>query len=785
MLQILNAEDDHPVEFASVIHEKSDFLEHSNAKGFLDISALKDQDSIIIHRIGYENQMYSYAQLADSSFKISIKAEKLQMEEIVISGNKWKENSLELSQRVTSIESRKVELMNPQTTADLVGLSGEVFIQKSQQGGGSPMIRGFAANRVLISYDGVRMNNAIFRSGNVQNIIGIDPNMLEYTEVIFGPGSSIYGSDAIGGVMNFSSKEPVFQEDTNRYTDANAFYRYSSANSEGTAHLDFRLGGEKIAGVTGITFSRFGDLKMGSNGPDAYLRNQYVQVGFTRDTVLNNDDPQLQVNSNYTQLNLMQKLAYKVNDDLEFEYMFSRASTTDIPRYDRLIQRNNGNFRFAQWEYGPQIWNLHKLSTHLSKSTSIYDDARISLSYQNFQESRKVRAFNAASGIENKEVVDAFSANIDFRKYMNSRDVIYYGFEGIQNRIGSSVSTINTARNDSSNNIELSTRYPDGSRWSSYAGYLSLKKYVNDKLNLQASLRYNVIAVNSTFDSSNFLVPVSDFNISTSALTGAAGLVYELDEKTFISLNAGTAFRAPNIDDVSKVFDSEPGAVVIPNPDLTHEYAYSLDLGIRKNIEDVIMLRANAFYTILENAMVRRDFLFNGQDSINYQGELSRVQAIQNATEARVYGFQVLLRSKFGSNFSSDLRYNYQDGEEEMADGSTSALRHAAPDFASANLQYKKGRISLLTEVIYNGEIAFNDLAVNERNKPHLYAGDALGRPYSPSWYIWNFRSSLKLRDHIQLFFGIENITDQRYRPYSSGIAGAGRNYVLTVKLSY
>ena len=89
-------------------------------------------------------------------------------------------------------------------------MTGAVFIQKSQLGGGSPMIRGFSTNRILIVVDGVRMNNAIYRSGNLQNIISIDALATEEAEVIFGPGSIIYGSDDIGGVMDFHSLTPRY-----------------------------------------------------------------------------------------------------------------------------------------------------------------------------------------------------------------------------------------------------------------------------------------------------------------------------------------------------------------------------------------------------------------------------------------------------------------------------------------------------------------------------------------------------------------------------------------------
>lgn len=87
---------------------------------------------------------------------------KTYLDEVVISVNRWEQNQREISTRVTKITPSVIQLQNPQTSADLLGLSNQVFIQKSQLGGGSPMIRGFATNRVLLVVDGVRMNNAIF-----------------------------------------------------------------------------------------------------------------------------------------------------------------------------------------------------------------------------------------------------------------------------------------------------------------------------------------------------------------------------------------------------------------------------------------------------------------------------------------------------------------------------------------------------------------------------------------------------------------------------------------------
>jgi len=79
----------------------------------------------------------------------------------------------------------------------------------------------------------------------------------------------------------------------------------------------------------------------------------------------------------------------------------------------------------------------------------------------------------------------------------------------------------------------------------------------------------------------------------------------------------------------------------------------------------------------------------------------------------------------------------------------------------------------------YNGEIAFEDLAPSERNKEFLYAIDENGNPFSPSWYTLNFRSQYSISNALKASLSLENITNQRYRTYSSGISAPGTNLIL------
>lgn len=771
-----------PLELVTLYSKTPEATAITDAKGHADITAFKGADSIKVRLIGYEDCIASYDSLNQFGFSIYLEEADLSLNTVVVSATKWEQQKRNVPNKITSIKPKEVVIQMPQTAADMLGTTGEVYIQKSQMGGGSPMIRGFAANRVLITVDGVRMNNAIFRSGNLQNVISLDPLATEEAEVIFGPGSVIYGSDAIGGVMDFHTISPKLSLTDKTLIKGSAALRMASANFEKTGHFDINIGGKKFAWVTSATYTDFDDLRMGSIGPDEYLRPEYVTQINGQDTVVPNPDSLLQVPTGYSQVNVMQKLRFSPNEKWNFVYSFHYSTTTDYPRYDRLIEYRNGTLRDGDWYYGPQEWMMNSLSIENKADCKMYDNARLLIAYQNFEESRHNRGFGKSVLDHRTENVDVISANLDFSKTSNEKHHVFYGLEALLNNIGSVAEgeNVNTGETEA-----ISTRYPDGSTWNSFAAYASYRYLAGKKVTVQLGVRYNYVMTQATFDTSFFPFPFTDASLNTGALTGSAGIVYRPSPTWQINLNASTGFRAPNMDDIGKVFDSEPGSVVVPNPDLESEYAYNGELGIVKTIANRVKVDVTGFYTILQNAMVRRNYQLNGQDSIVYDGELSQVQAIQNAASATVYGVQAGLEIKLPAGFGIASRFSYQKGEEELEDGTISPLRHAAPWFGITHVTYKRERLLLDFYGVYNGEIAFEDLAVEEQGKPHLYAIDENGNPHSPGWYTLNFKVSYHVTDYLQLVAGVENILDHRYRPYSSGIVAAGRNILGTVRMTF
>jgi len=781
-ITIKDKETSRAIELVSIHSENPFATALTNARGQADFSAFKNSDSISFHIVGYELLILSYEQAEGLGFEIFMKPKEYSLDEIVIAATRWQQEKRDVPNKITSIKPESIFFQNPQTAADLLSFSNEVFVQKSQLGGGSPMIRGFATNRVLIAVDGVRMNNAIFRSGNLQNVISLDPFSIKNAEIVFGPGSVIYGSDAIGGVMSFYTLGPVFSSSDKSLIDGSVISRWSSANTEKTAHADFTVGLKRWSFITSLTFSDFGDLRMGKHGPDEYLRNEYASTINGIDTMLVNSDPLIQKPTGYNQKNLLQKISFKPSETWDIDYGLYYSTTSDYSRYDRHLRFRNGKQRSAEWYYGPQKWLMNTISISAVKPTALYDKVRLILAWQKFEESRHDRDFGDVIKHIRVEKVNAYSANLDLDKRIDNKHTLFYGLEILLNKVNSSGTEKNVANGTITDGP---SRYPDGSVWNSYAAYVSYTVRWAPYLTLQTGLRYNQIHLYSEFNKAFYPFPFSEAKINTGALTGSAGIAWTPHGTWQINANFSSGFRSPNIDDVGKIFDSEPGAVVVPNPDLKPEYAWNFEIGVVKILANYLKVDISGYYTILDNAMVRRNFVLNGLDSIIYDGQLSRVQAIQNAAGANVYGVQAGLEVTLPAGISITSNFNYQNGEEELDDGSKAPLRHAAPWFGSTHIIWKWSRIKTDLYLIYNGEVSNDQLAPEEQGKTYIYAMDANGNPYSPGWYTLNLKIMWQIKRHLSFNAGIENLTSQRYRPYSSGIAGPGRNYIISVRANF
>lgn len=693
------------------------------------------------------------------------------LEEVVISANKFELKKKESPNQIELITAKQIAFQNSPNTANLLEQTGNVFVQKSQAGGGSPVLRGFEASRVLIVMDGVRMNNAIYRAGHLQNVLRIDQSMLERAEVVFGPSSVMYGSDALGGVVHFRSKNPEFGVKSFR-----SYLRHSTAIGEKTGHLDFNIGRKRLAFLTSFTFSDFGDVIQGSKRlaayPDFGKRLFYVERQGNADVSIKNNDVNKQVGSAYSQYDFLQKISFQQTDNIKHTLNFQFSNSSNVPRYDRLTEFRNGLPRFAEWYYGPEKRLMFAYHLEL-KNTLIYDRATVSLAFQDIEESRVSRNFNNVNRKSQFEKVNLFSLNADFQKVIKSQ-TLTYGLEVVGNDVKSKAHFTNINTNEER---KADTRYPDGKNtMNTWAIYVADQLKVSDALIVHGGLRYAFTDLSAEFTEKAFFpFPYSEIQQKNSSLTGNLGIVYTPFAKTKFGLLGSSGFRSPNIDDLAKVFDSVPGSLIVPNPDIRPEYSYNGELSLNQQIGKKIRFEGVYFVTSMRNAIVIDDFSLNGERLVMYNGQSSKVLAAQNKAKALIHGWNLNLKADLSKEvvFSSSL--NYTKGS--IKDAANTPMDHIPPMFGRTAIKYQKKAIQVEVFSIYNGWKKLANYSPSGEDNLIYATKDGM-----PSWWTLNLRSDYQANKNISLQFACENIFDKNYRNFASGISSPGRNFVITVR---
>jgi len=777
-------ENNKPVIGASIFSNLSNY-ETTDKNGNVSLDKFSRSDTLTIKQYGFKEEKLPKSKLKNT---LILLYDNELLDEVVISASKFSQKFREVPKKVTQINRSMIEFTNPMTSADLLERGGYVYIQKSQLGGGSPMIRGLSTNRLVLSVDGVRLNNAIFRSGNIHNVISISPMNIENTEVIMGSASVLYGSDAIGGVMNFYTKKAKLSNDSNPNIQININSRYSSASNEKMYHIDFNYGLEKIAFLSSFSKSDFDDLTMGIHGPSDYLRPNYVTQNSAGDDVLvTNSKPRVQRNTGYSQTNFMQKILYEPNEDLSIDIGIHFSKTGNIPRYDRLIRTNeNEGLYYSEWYYGPQEWLLiNSQLTYIPKETKFYDELKFGSSFQRFSESRNSRRFSDSFLKSREEELDIFSLNLDFFKKISENSNITYGLDLIENKIGSFAKSINIS---DLSETPISTRYPDNSSLNSLGLYVNYKTKIIEDVFFQSGVRYSSTVLKSDLSQNNsyYDFMYENTTLENGAFVGGIGLSWVRNIYNNWKFNINTAFRSPNIDDLAKVFDSEPGSVVVPNPDLKPERSFGLEFGGYFRTKNNIELDFSSYVIYLYNSFIRDDFtLSNGVSEIIYDGELSQIQALQNSSKSFIYGIEFGINMFLNKNFRMKSQHNLIAGYELDDLPFGMPVRHIPPNYGNFHLIYNNGDFTIDTYLNYNSKISFNNLAESERAKPYMYALDENGNPYSPSWMTFNVRSKYSFSKMLNINFTVENITNKLYRPYSSGISAPGINFIFSFSYAY
>lgn len=751
----------------------------TNEKGIASISNFTEKDSLFFQHPSFIRHSMSYKK-AIKSYYIKLDEKLIIMSEFVISASKYKETQRDIAHMVDVISPRKLELLSSQTSAEILRSTGNIFVQKSQGGGGSPVLRGFEANKILLVVDGVRMNNAIYRSGHLQNSITIDESILEKVEIVYGPNAIMYGSDALGGVIHYITKDPELAKDTSKMNiHASAYAQISSANRAWKSHIDFNLGSKKFGSLTSITNGDYGDIRMGE------LRNpflndygkcfNYIEQINGIDSIIENPNTNLQKNTDYKQIDILQKFRYRPSSKLNFILNLQYSTSSDIPRYGMLNDTvDNGNLKYAVWNYGPQNRLLVSVKSVIKTDHLLFNTINAIIAYQNIKESRIYRKYRSTLETTQTEKVYVWTGNFDLIKTLNNKNKIIYGLEVNINEVISQAYNTDISSGQKTNVL---SRYPDDSNYTSaYSVYAAYKSKLGEKFITSLGARYSYSKLKSNYsDSVVFIIPYKSLDIKNSSFTGSLGLIYLHSKTSKINLLLSTGYRIPNLDDLAKI-RIKGNQITLPNPNVEPEYSYNAEIGLSKTFPGSIQINGNYFVSYLTNIIVRVPFIQDGADSImSPEGGWLKAYVNDNSNKGIIHGFNLNMISDLNSNISFRATLNYTFGRDFTLN---QPLAHIPPIFGRADVVYETKKFTHEFFIMFSAWKKIEDMVLSGEDNV------SEATPYGfPGWYTINLRSTFQASKNISLQLAVENITNNFYKAFATSIAAPGINFVVTLRV--
>ena len=792
-----------PLSDVYIFNENKKKYTSTNDNGVFDLKFFSAKDTLTLNLIGYDDKKITVEDIIFNSSLIEMSVNEKKLSEIVLSVARTASQSKKITQKVEIINKNSIIKNSPATGAEVLLLAPSVRVQKSQGGGGSPVIRGFEANRVLLVVDGVRMNNGIFRSGHLQNAITVDPNGLERVEIIYGSSSVGYGSDALGGVVHYYTKTPKInnaQKLTNFFSST-----FNSSRQSVIHHLNSEASFNKSAILTSFTFSKFGDIIMGENRQHGFqnwgLTNEYSSNSNSLyfESPSKNNNPNIQKNSGYSQVDFLQKIVFTLPKEKQLLINLQFSNSSNIPRFDKLNEMMKNKLRFAEWNYGPQKRLLISPQLKIFPKKKYLYKGTIIAAYQWIKESRIQRRFESLDRINQNENVNVFSLNADFEMPKTRKISIVYGFEFVGNKIKSNafrerLSVLGNTITQTQFLGKFPSRYPNnGSSYFVSAGYSNLRLDLNSKSSVSLGARYTSTKIKASWVNEQFLKSRNlDLKTKNNALTGSISSSYRPNKNVKLNILFSTGFRSPNIDDIGKIRENR-GVLIIPNPELKPEYVYNFEGGLTFSNDDTFSIEGRFFNSNIKNYIGRvispfSDGLSNNDIwSLIIDKEKLSTQINQNIGNARIYGVSIDGMAKFLSGFTILGNINLTDSTINKQIGPLPSL---LPLYGNMRINYNKQKFNLTLSNNFSGRKLAKDFSsggedkieetpiINSKRGNVMYYG-------SPKWSIYSITAALDYNKNVRTSFSIENIFDLHYKEFASGISAPGRSIILNLIVKF
>ncbi|GAB4314733.1 MAG: TonB-dependent receptor [Candidatus Zixiibacteriota bacterium] len=660
----------------------------------------------------------------------------IQRRDVVVTATPIEERAFNFPQNVSVTTEEDIDRRTATTTAEILREEPGILVQKTTHGHGAPIIRGLIGRYVLLLYDGVRLNKPNFRFGGNQYLNTVDRESLDRVEVVRGPTSVHYGSDAIGGVVNMIPDSPVLK-DSPIPVRVGATARYASADKSHNVSVAATGGLARLSAHANVSVKSVGDLRAG-------------------------DPIGLQSPTGWNEWSAAGRAGYLLSPSSRLWLDLQIVRQNEVPRYDRYVSG-----AFTQWTYDPQDRDLAVLRLESAIPQWGLSQLKANVSFQREAEGRTEQRTGSREIAFSKDGITTWGGAFRVSRPTASIHLLALGAEAYHDRIDSWQIV-----DDGETLVEKRPTYPDNSKYSQIGVFAEDRITLSEHLTVTAGVRYSIYRLHSPLGR-----PFGDLDDSYDDVTGALFVSYEPVPELNLIGSWSRGFRAPNLNDVAVLGFSSSG-VDAPSPDLGAERSDNFELGVKLQSSRVSG-QLFGFYNRLDDLIDRVPGTYDGKaffdengNGVQDEGEFDIFQR-DNIGRARLYGFEFSATSELTQHLQARLQAFWTRGEEITANDYMSRI----PPFM--------GLTGVAVNLSEHWRIEFlSRWAVAQRHLSQRDLDDSRIDPNgTPGWVTYNVRVQVGLKP-VSVYVGLENLTDEDYKEHGSGVYSSGRGITAALRYS-
>lgn len=674
------------------------------------------------------------------------------LEDVIVTATRSEERLMDLpysADRIAGTKLRREQMAAsvPEALSETPG----VLVQQTAHGQGSPYIRGFTGFRTLALVDGIRLNNSTFREGPNQYWSTIDVLALDRLEIVKGPGSVMYGSDAIGGTVNSILRAPRYGSGDGILWSGGTYYRFGSAERAHLGRVEFGAADEGRWGFTGgFSAKTFGDVEGG-------------------------DEVGRQPHTGYDQFDGDIKAEYLISPNSKLTLAYQRTEQDEVERTHRTIYGLSWEGLVTGTDRQHYFDQTRQLTyARLAHSTDRADQFTATVSWHVQNEFQFVERTNRT--VQQSDV-DVDTIGFSLQGISPSRIGQWtYGVEHYHDFVSSEQRNYNAAGAFTSFGIQGPVA--DDANYDLLGVYVEDEIPIAERLKLTLGGRFNWAQADAGRVRDPITGGATSFSDDWSTVVGNGRLLWHPDDEERWGLFTGVAqgFRAPNLSDLTRLDIARSGELETAAFDLEPEKYVTFEVGVKTTHEQWDASVAY-FYTIIDDLIVRTP---TGR-TIGPNAEVTK----RNASEGWVHGVELAGRVYLVEGLSLFGRGAWQEGEADAFPTSTAASIRAP----MSRIHPLMGLVGLRWDVLqtgFFGEVYGQAAATQDRLSPDD-ARDTQRIPPggTPGWATLNFRVGYAWHEKLFLTAALENALDEDYRYHGSGYNQPGQNVKLSAEYRF